>query len=183
MSLTLYTISSICLTFSIPYLLVFSLSASLTPRIVVLYLSYAFIICFKQGTSASIILSSSSKIAKGLSPTKLFTQWTEYPSPFVSFVWCSGYSPCQIYFEPFWSSYNSTDLSKLSSMHFLLRSVTISISSIPNAITSSIIYSNVSLSTIESISFAWAFVTGRNLVLSPAAGMITFLTVYFSFSL
>ena len=82
---------------------------------------------------------------------------------------------------PFCSSSNSSStlLSKWSSIDFLLRPVTISISSIPDSIASSIMYCNVGLSTIGNISFGWDFVAGKNLVPSPAAGIIAFLTVFF----
>jgi len=52
----------------------------------------------------------------------------------------------------------------------LLRPVTMMISEIPEATASSTTYWMVGLSTRGSISLGWAFVAGRNLVPSPAAG-------------
>ena len=82
-------------------------------------------------------------------------------------------------FLPFFSksSSNSTDLSKWSSIDFLFLPVIISISSIPEATASSIMYCRVGLSTIGNISFGCAFVAGKNLVPKPAAGITAFLTL------
>ena len=77
------------------------------------------------------------------------------------------------------SNSSSIDLSKWSSIHFLFLPVITSISSIPDSIASSIIYWIVGLSTIGSISLGCAFVAGKNLVPSPAAGIIAFLTFIF----
>ena len=56
--------------------------------------------------------------------------------------------------------------------------VTIMMSSIPEAIASSTMYWIVGLSTIGNISLGIAFVTGRNRVPSPAAGIIAFVTFF-----
>ena len=76
------------------------------------------------------------------------------------------------------SNSNSTDLSKWSSIDFLFLPVIISISSIPEATASSIIYCNVGLSTIGNISLGCALVAGKNLVPNPAAGITAFLTFF-----
>ena len=55
-----------------------------TPITDVLYSSYAFISCFKQGVSLST-MSSPSKTAKGSFPIKLFAQYIACPSPLGSF--------------------------------------------------------------------------------------------------
>ena len=60
-------------------------------------------------------------------------------------------------------------------MDLFPRPVIIIISVIPLATASSTMYWMQGLSTIGSISFAVDFVAGKNLVPSPAAGMIAFL--------
>ena len=62
---------------------------------------------------------------------------------------------------------------------FVTTPVTISISSIPEFIASSIIYCSVGLSTIGNIYFGCDLVAGKNLVPSLAAGIIDFLNVCF----
>src|SRR5690606_4605955 len=86
-------------------------------------------------------------------------------------------------FFSFKFSSNSILESKWSSIERLLLPVTTKISSIPEAIASSTINWIVGLSTIGSISFAIAFVAGKNRVPNPAAGMIAFLTFFISFLL
>lgn len=77
--------------------------------------------------------------------------------------------------------YLSINHTKIIIFRFLLLSVNINIYSILNPIASYIIDSNVSLSTIDKISFGCNLIASNNFIPNSTANIIIFLTIFFIF--